>query len=165
MVSLRDFSSAPDLGALAIDPERCATCTRRTFLILAGVALGCGGGTETANVPVQGHRVTLPLARFPELGREGGAKMIEVQGENVIVMRRAGTEIAAVSLRCTHQGCIVSWKQDASEFRCPCHGSRFSATGAVVQGPAAQPLAVYPAKLDGDAVVVNLEGSRYQGSR
>ncbi|MGA3217301.1 MAG: Rieske 2Fe-2S domain-containing protein [Acidimicrobiales bacterium] len=38
-------------------------------------------------------------------------------------------------------GCTVGFFQPTLQFRCPCHGSMFSATtGAVIQGPAVLPL-------------------------
>jgi Rieske Fe-S protein len=38
-------------------------------------------------------------------------------------------------------GCTIGFYQPALQFRCPCHGSVFSATtGAVIQGPATLPL-------------------------
>ncbi len=46
--------------------------------------------------------------------------------------------IAAMSLVCTHLGCIV---QAANEgYICPCHGSKFDPEGIVEGGPAPRPL-------------------------
>ena len=39
-----------------------------------------------------------------------------------------------LSLRCPHAGCLV--KEKNNEFVCPCHGSRFSLEGKVLEGPA-----------------------------
>jgi Rieske Fe-S protein len=44
----------------------------------------------------------------------------------------------ALSLICTHLGCIVEVQSDG--FTCPCHGSRFNKNGYPVKGPAAAPL-------------------------
>ena len=58
-------------------------------------------------------------------------------GRTVAVFRSAeGTH--AISLICTHLGCIV--KPSASGFDCPCHGSTYAADGSVTRGPAPRAL-------------------------
>jgi nitrite reductase/ring-hydroxylating ferredoxin subunit len=55
--------------------------------------------------------------------------------------------VYAISLVCTHLGCIVKITTDG--FECPCHGSRFMPDGTVSKGPAPKPLAWY--KMTGSA--------------
>lgn len=58
----------------------------------------------------------------------------------VVVSQRSPGEIAAFSAICTHRGCTV--EAGGAQLPCPCHGSIFDAfTGAVIRGPATQPLA------------------------
>ena len=38
--------------------------------------------------------------------------------------------------RCPHLGCETSWNPDEQSWDCPCHGSRFSADGTLLDGPA-----------------------------
>lgn len=49
---------------------------------------------------------------------------------------------AAVSLmtpvtrRCPHMGCALKWNPQERSWDCPCHGSRFTAGGQLIDGPA-----------------------------
>jgi thiosulfate dehydrogenase [quinone] large subunit len=73
----------------------------------------------------------------------GGARAFTdpAQGIPAYVVQPSEGSFVAFSAVCTHMGCTVGFYQPALQFRCPCHGSIFSATtGAVVQGPATVPL-------------------------
>ena len=58
----------------------------------------------------------------------------------------------AINATCTHLGCLV--KQSATGFDCPCHGSRYTANGAVTNGPATQPLNYAAVSLDSSGKVM-----------
>jgi Rieske Fe-S protein len=59
----------------------------------------------------------------------------------VVVQPTAGNFLA-LSTSCTHACCQISLDSSTSPktFVCPCHGSRFSLAGSVLQGPAMVPL-------------------------
>ena len=56
------------------------------------------------------------------------------------VYRSEDGTLQAVSLRCTHLGCLVRWNGAEKSWDCPCHGSRFDVDGSVLEGPATHPL-------------------------
>jgi nitrite reductase/ring-hydroxylating ferredoxin subunit len=80
--------------------------------------------------PSKKFRVTLPEGLPP------GEAFVPA-GRTVSVFRDE-SGVHAISLICTHLGCIV--KPTAEGFDCPCHGSRFDHEGGVVRGPAPKPL-------------------------
>jgi len=69
---------------------------------------------------------------------EGG--IVSSDGEKVAGYRDPTGALHAVSTRCTHLGCQVAWNAAETSWDCPCHGSRFSPDGAVLNGPATKPL-------------------------
>jgi len=60
--------------------------------------------------------------------------------EKIFVFRDSDKGFAAASAVCTHLGCTVNYFQNDRRFHCPCHGSVFDSSGAVVHGPAPKPL-------------------------
>jgi len=73
-------------------------------------------------------------------------------GRNVAIVKDdAG--VHAISLVCTHLGCIV--KPTETGFDCPCHGSRFAPDGHVLRGPAPTPLPWLAVEADGATVTVD----------
>jgi nitrite reductase/ring-hydroxylating ferredoxin subunit len=98
---------------------------------------------------VAAGRSTIPLLRTVGIGR---SKATRITLANV-----AGT-IFAIDDTCTHRGCSLGdGKLDGSTVQCACHGSRFDVTsGAVVRGPAEDPVRSYPVQIASGEVQVDL---------
>ncbi|MDQ1483514.1 MAG: hypothetical protein QOF35_1590 [Actinomycetota bacterium] len=72
--------------------------------------------------------------------RPGDGAVIRVSGKQCAVHRAEDGTLQAVSAVCTHLGCIVAFNDAEQTWSCPCHGSRFSTDGTVLDGPANKPL-------------------------
>jgi len=94
-------------------------------------------------------RSRIPLLKAAGIGR---AKEGRITLANV-----AGT-VYAIDDTCTHRGCSLGdGKLDGSTLQCACHGSRFDVTsGAVVRGPAENPVRSYPVTVANGEVQVDL---------
>lgn len=123
------------------------TVTRRS--VLAAGAAGAGavalaacssGSSKKDDSPAAPPPADSALAKVADIqvGQCVSAKLPD--GKAAIVSRPTDDSVAAFSAKCTHMGCTVQPAGD--ELHCPCHGSKFNAlTGAVINGPAASPLA------------------------
>jgi len=56
-----------------------------------------------------------------------------------IIINRDGNSYRTMSARCNHLGCIVD-RKEGEHLVCPCHGSRYSLDGRVLNGPATHDL-------------------------
>jgi glycine/D-amino acid oxidase-like deaminating enzyme/nitrite reductase/ring-hydroxylating ferredoxin subunit len=65
--------------------------------------------------------------------RSGLSKMAVYKDESGGVHERSAV--------CRHLGCIVAWNSNEKTWDCPCHGSRYDASGRVITGPANSDLA------------------------
>ena len=87
------------------------------------------GGTIGAGLPVVGEAVA-----------RTGRAVVRPFARALQRYRDEEGAVHALSAKCTHMGCTVKWNPSDRTWDCPCHGSRFSPAGQVVNGPAAKPL-------------------------
>lgn len=100
-------------------------------------------------------RVT-PLAPVTEIP-ENELRAFEADGNKIAVANVSGT-FYAFGDTCTHKRCPLSKGElEGTIVTCPCHGSQFDVTtGAVLQGPAEEPVPSYAVRVEGDALVVQV---------
>ncbi|WP_329073439.1 Rieske 2Fe-2S domain-containing protein [Amycolatopsis sp. NBC_01480] len=77
--------------------------------------------------------------RADDLAADSARVLPDGAGKKGVYRDRAGG-VHAVSLRCTHLGCLLRFNGAERSWDCSCHGSRFDVDGAVLEGPAARPL-------------------------
>mmetsp|Transcript_11083 Transcript_11083/g.16912 ORF Transcript_11083/g.16912 Transcript_11083/m.16912 type:complete len:214 (-) Transcript_11083:230-871(-) len=72
-----------------------------------------------------------------------------------LIVKEDGTlEDYGLNAVCTHLGCVVPWSAANNKFMCPCHGSQYAPTGAVVRGPAPLPLALAHRTVDESGTII-----------
>lgn len=139
---------------------------------LATLFEGCGGdaGTSPSSSPgggspiapltrligaAAGDAVTIPIESNGPAGAVGGAVLIQSAAGDFLAARSAPDTFVAVTAICTHEGCTINGRENGI-YACPCHGSRFATSGAVVQGPAGQPLRRFETRFDGSLLTIVL---------
>ncbi len=130
--------------------------TRRTFLgtLLAAVAAAAGlllrAGAAAAKT------VAIDLAKLPGLEEVGGSAVVSIKKKKILFIRTSEDRIAGLNPECTHQKCAVDYKKKWGEIRCSCHGSKFTTSGKVQNGPAEKDLGSYPTTIEDGKLVVKI---------
>jgi glycine/D-amino acid oxidase-like deaminating enzyme/nitrite reductase/ring-hydroxylating ferredoxin subunit len=78
--------------------------------------------------------------------RPGEGTVVRRGARLVAVHRDPEGRVTERSAICPHLGCVVNWNTTEGSWDCPCHGSRFSVDGRVLDGPAVEGLG----RIDGD---------------
>ncbi len=148
-----------DQETAVISPSK---TSRRAFLdlLLGATALSW---MVTVAYPIIRYLKPLPQtgATGPtHLTRDEAAKLeqnhfviVPVSGQRVIVFQ-SEDQLFALSAKCTHEGCTVTFQPGQSVIWCPCHDGRFDLTGRVLSGPPPQPLMRYAAQRQPDGAIV-----------
>jgi glycine/D-amino acid oxidase-like deaminating enzyme/nitrite reductase/ring-hydroxylating ferredoxin subunit len=56
--------------------------------------------------------------------------------KRIAIYKDEQNTVHAFSAVCPHLGCVLQWNAEEKSFDCPCHGSRFTKEGIVINGPA-----------------------------
>ena len=138
---------------------------RRDFLLLIPLGIFAGVAATIAAAALRYLRPSFP-GSSSEAKWSDVAPLSEIKGDKPI-MRSIVTEHQAgwastmeehfvyvlpnqnnrvLSSVCPHEGCNVAWRDDASEFFCPCHDSYFAADGSRINGPTRRGLDPLPSR-------------------
>ncbi len=95
------------------------------------------------NADVAGHLLKGKLEFVPkdinDLNNDEGS-VVMVNGKRAGAYKDPEGKLHIVDTTCTHLGCECEWNHGERTWDCPCHGSRFSYVGEVLNGPAEKPL-------------------------
>lgn len=137
--------------------------SRKVVLAGAGVGLAaaavaaCSGGSapessessDSSGSPAASPGAAEAEALAPTADVPVGSGVIV---DEIVVTQPAAGEFKGFSAVCTHTGCVLNEIADGT-INCPCHGSKFSLDGEVVNGPAKKPLEAVAVRVQGDSIV------------
>jgi cytochrome b6-f complex iron-sulfur subunit len=151
--------------------------TRKEFLLqvaVGGVALGASSAIASSlascSLPTQpqgsslpvisgivnGNKVTVDISSGSPLVQNGFATL-QYSGGSLLLAHTSDGAYHAMTTICTHQGCVINqYNSGSKEFICQCHGSRFSSTGAVTNGPASTALQQYVTSVIGNQLIITI---------
>ena len=147
--------------------------TRRTFCVqaygavslaaLGSILTGCGGSPTspsapslpTINASVANGVASISIDSASPLAAVGGAALVQSTSGMFLVARTAQNAFTALTAICTHEGCTVSGFENQT-YVCPCHGSRYSTSGTVINGPAPSSLRSFPTQFNNNVLTITL---------
>lgn len=96
------------------------------------------------NINVAGQLISGKLSPVPDDVdiKPGEAKVIEAKGQKSGAYRDEKGVLHIVDTTCTHLGCEVKWNEAEKSWDCPCHGSRYTYEGDIIDGPAKKPIRI-----------------------
>ena len=140
-------------------------CQAVSLATLGSILQGCGGSPSSpsgsapalamVNGTAGGGAVTVAIDAGSPLASVGGAALVQSSAGNFLVSRTAQDSFTALTAICTHEQCTVTGFQ-SSRYVCPCHGSQYSTSGAVLQGPATRALQQFATRFTNNVLTITV---------
>lgn len=117
-------------------------------------------GTRYIDAQLSGSELHVPVSAFEVVKNDAASyrKYIIVGHETlqypICVYRLSDSQFRALLMRCTHQGTELQVFGD--RLQCPAHGSEFTNSGAIQNGPAESPLRTFPVRIEHETLKLNL---------
>jgi cytochrome b6-f complex iron-sulfur subunit len=146
--------------------EFCACACQAASLLAVGALAGCGGSSSPTNptdapmmsvVPstLSGRVISITVDSASPLSAVGSAAMAQTSLGIFLVAHTGQDAFTALTSVCTHEGCTVTGFAN-NRYVCPCHGSQYTTSGTVVQGPAPRSLQQFPTQFANGVLTVTV---------
>ncbi len=135
------------------------------LLLTAGALAACGDDSEKSTAGSEESTAAAPSSTAAAPSSTAAAADVVIAKtsdvpvgsgvivDDVVVTQPTAGDFKGFSSTCTHKGCAVTTVANGT-IDCPCHGSKFSLDGSVVNGPATAPLKVKAIAVQGDSIVL-----------
>lgn len=141
-------------------------CQVASGATLATLVAACSGGGSPTSPSGNPTKLGVSTGRFTGTGVQvsvagtaladtGGAVLVESTAGVFLLARVGANAFSAIDAVCSHESCTVTGA-DGSSYVCPCHGSRYSRSGEVLQGPARAALRQFPTTFSEGTVTIAL---------
>ena len=115
-------------------------------------------GPKVLKEPKKVYRVGKP----EDFGNAGTVYDFKPSGFWIVNLQPDENRLVALSIICTHLGCIPAWLEGDKKFKCPCHGSGYYISGINFEGPTPRPLERFAISKDPDGFLVVDESKVYR---
>lgn len=106
------------------------------------------------------NQLIVPKSEFQEIKKKKiiNRTFVLIEFDNsafpICLYKKSETSYIACLLKCTHRGCELN--VGGGIYSCPCHGSEFSITGSVLEGPAIEDLTSFKTESDHENIYIHL---------
>lgn len=103
------------------------------------------------------NKLIVPLSEFGAKNNKNRDFVLldsEISSYPICIFKTGTDHYTASLMQCTHKGCELNIEGDM--FSCPCHGSEFTKTGDVIEGPAIDPLKTFKTTIDNHNIYVHI---------
>ena len=127
--------------------------------IIASTLSSCGG-IYYASVQQKEDRLVVKKSEFISTKKDKTTERNYVFVEVVelafpiCIQKNGADDYTALLMSCTHRGCELNY--GGGIYSCPCHGSEFSKTGEVLEGPADKNLKSFKTETDSENIYLLL---------
>lgn len=128
--------------------------------MLATTLQSCGTALYFANAEKKGSNLVVKKSEFLSVKNDITTERTHVFVKTVeldypICVQKTGEDAySALLMTCTHRGCELNF--GGGIYTCPCHGSEFSSSGEVLEGPADKNLKSFKTETDSENIYIFL---------
>jgi cytochrome b6-f complex iron-sulfur subunit len=135
-------------------------CVGTGSIALLGLVLPSCGTIYYAKHTVDNNLIVVNASEFKDSSKEKSKQrkfvLLKVSQYSfpICVYQLGEDNYQAALLKCTHRGCELN--VGGGIYTCPCHGSEFSVSGDVLEGPAEQKLQMFDLTIDNEKLYIQL---------